>query len=311
MGKTKGRSLRLRNSKKRSKKNYEKNYRKNYKKRSIKKYKKNSKKYRKRSRKTKRSLRGVKRSMRMKGGMYSSEEGEVEVDPAQSVNGVLRDCGIPKIYWARIRGAFLLGPGVETTLATAPIVLKQLDGQNGGGIWESVELRVGQDVKVWSRTAKALVYGQVKEVNDDGKVTVIYKIKLEDVEKNKRRITTKSINDMMNLRWRFRGGLGEILYPRIEVKYKGVKYLYDIVNKELCNLDDADVVADADYKGGKLTNVKWREGKKENHESNPDYEKEESGGGGELGAETSAPEGQSGHDGIDVNDDGAGRRPFI
>lgn len=69
MGKTKGRSLRLRNSKKRSKKNYEKNYRKNYKKSSIKKSKKNSKKYRKRSRKTKR---GNKKGNIMKGGVEFS-----------------------------------------------------------------------------------------------------------------------------------------------------------------------------------------------------------------------------------------------
>ena len=60
----------------------------------------------------------------------------------------------------------------------------------------------------------------------------------------------------------------------IEVEYEGVKYLYDKENKELCNLE-ADVVADADYKDGKLSNVKWRKGEKENHESNPDYEKEE------------------------------------
>jgi rhodanese-related sulfurtransferase len=61
----------------------------------------------------------------------------------------------------------------------------------------------------------------------------------------------------------------------IEVEYEGVKYLYDKENKELCNLE-ADVVADADYKDGKLTNVKWKEGEKDNHESNSDYEKEES-----------------------------------
>jgi rhodanese-related sulfurtransferase len=60
----------------------------------------------------------------------------------------------------------------------------------------------------------------------------------------------------------------------IEVEYEGVKYLYDKENKELCNLE-ADVVADADYKDGKLTNVKWKEGEKDNHESNSDYEKEE------------------------------------
>ena len=60
----------------------------------------------------------------------------------------------------------------------------------------------------------------------------------------------------------------------IEVEYEGVKYLYDKENKELCNLE-ADVVADADYRDGKLTNVKWKEGEKENHESNSDYEKEE------------------------------------
>ena len=75
----------------------------------------------------------------------------------------------------------------------------------------------------------------------------------------------------------------------IEVEYEGVKYLYDKENKELCNLE-ADVVADADYKDGKLTNVKWREGEKENHESNSDYEKEEEEGEEEEKEETEEKE---------------------
>lgn len=417
MGKTKGRSLRLRNSKKRSKKNYEKNYRKNYKKSSIKKSKKNSKKYRKRSRKTKRTLRGVKRSMRMKGGtsrlkeqgissqdtsragdegggmdplrlagevdtekdrldrevermkaggvdemdlmflkklnepievttrqdmqnafysgkyeytdsvyqpvskkwMKFTEWGQEERDKLKAVRekkeGAVRQIqaairrphwkakmaenkavrakkegaarqiqahwkgrwaekeavlqqraaakrffserNIPVIYWARILGAFERNRDLSTTWKT---ILEQVDGI-GGGIMESVELREGQVVKVWSETAKELVYGHVVKVDDIlGEVKVRYKIKVmkDGVKKNESRQTKKSIGDMEGLRWRFRGELGAILYPLIEVEYGRVKYLYDKINKVLYNLDE-DVVADADYNGEELTNVKWRE----------------------------------------------------
>lgn len=270
MGKTKGRSLRLRSSKKRSKKNYKKNYRKNYKKHSMKKSKKNSKKYRKRSRKTKRSLRGVKRSMRMKGGtrrleeqgifpkdtsmagnlaelrkkwikegltpkipppdsyiflkqkydkqmeekhekMEAAEDKEEQkiVDHDKNLEDVLRECKIPEIYWAKIKGVF---KRIGAPMAW-PIVLKNMDGENGGEIWKSVELQVDQEVKVWSETAGGWVQGRVTEVLDDGtNVKVKYKITImgdDDKQENKWRTTTKSIDDP-KLDWKFRGKLGTL-----------------------------------------------------------------------------------------------------
>jgi hypothetical protein len=271
MGKTKGRSLRLRSSKKRSKKNYKKNYRKNYKKHSMKKSKKNSKKYRKRSRKTKRSLRGVKRSMRMKGGarrleeqgifpkdtsmagnlaelrkkwikegltpkipppdsyiflkqkydkqmeekhekMEAAEDKEEQkiVDHDKNLEDVLRECNIPEIYWAKIKGVFKRIGGDRSAW---PIVLKKMDGENGGEIWKSVELLVDQEVKVWSETAGGWGQGRVKEVLDDGtKVKVKYEITImgdDNKQENKQRITTKSIDDP-KLDWKFRGELATL-----------------------------------------------------------------------------------------------------
>jgi len=251
MGKTKGRSLRLRNSKKRS----------------IKKSKKNSKKYRGRSRKTKRPLRGVKRSMRMKGGTRRLEEqgiyaqdtskagdlaelrkkwikeglgkapvvsytelkriydekmkekhkknpvdegGRMDEEVVQVSNpeDVLRDCNIPEIYWVKIMDLFNnIGPGGMDKRSWA-IVLKHLDGEAGGGILESVELRVGQEVKVWSITAGGWVDGRVEEVNDtEGVATVKYNVTKDGGGGYRRQVISIA---SPKLQWKFRGELGEL-----------------------------------------------------------------------------------------------------
>lgn len=141
-------------------------------------------------------------------------EPEPEQDHDRNLEDVLRECNIPEIYWAKIKGVFERGGPGFSDERSWPILLKSIDGHfdlppNGGGIWESVELRVDQEVKVWSETAQGWALGHVTEVLDNGtKVKVEYMVQIDDVT-IKRREATKSIDDN-GLLWKFRGDLGTL-----------------------------------------------------------------------------------------------------
>ena len=115
---------------------------------------------------------------------------------------VLRARNIPEIYWPKIMAVFSSPGGMDER--SWPIVLQQLDDRDGG-ILESVELRQGQKVKVYSDSKKAWSEdAHVKEVLADGSsVKVKYKVG------GKSRESTKSIGDS-GLRWEFRGALREL-----------------------------------------------------------------------------------------------------
>jgi hypothetical protein len=115
---------------------------------------------------------------------------------------VLRARNIPEVYWPKIMAVFSSPGGMDER--SWPIVLQQLDDRDGG-ILESVELRQGQKVKVYSDSKKAWSEdAHVKEVLADGSsVKVKYKVG------GKSRESTKSIGDS-GLRWEFRGALREL-----------------------------------------------------------------------------------------------------
>ena len=114
---------------------------------------------------------------------------------------VLRERQVPEVYWSKIE-AVLQSPG-GMDKRSWPFVLQQFD--QDGGILESVELRQGQKVEVYSDSKAAWSEdAHVKELLTDGShVRVKYKVG------GKWRESTKSISDS-GLRWEFRGALREL-----------------------------------------------------------------------------------------------------